>query len=272
MAIKKEYKAKRVMEGAGVPVNRVFGYYELNDFDPFLMLDYIDAEPNAMAEGFPWHPHKGIETISYMLKGEVKHEDSIGNKGTIGAGELQWMSSGRGILHQEMPGNNSEGAQGFQFWLNMPAKDKLNKPDYQYIKKGEMKTYNENGVEVKIISGEYKGIRGVIDKRNLGVSMYHVVMEKDSSITFSLQNDKSGFIFVFEGNGTVNNEKIEEFTAYTLEQGELEFHSNEKMQFIFAEGVPLNESVAWRGPVVMNTQEELIQTFSDLQKGTFIKD
>ncbi len=269
----KKYKAQSVMEGAGVPVNRVFGYYEVKEFDPFLMLDYFGTDHEVDSPGFPWHPHKGIETITYMIKGSVSHEDSIGNKGTMGPGELQWMTAGRGILHQEMPGKSPNGSKGFQFWLNLPASEKLVEPNYQYIKAGGMKSYQMEGATVRVIAGSYEGVVGPIDKSNLGVSMFHITIEQGQSIYLDRDSDKNGYVVVFSGDGKLGDESLEAVTAYTLSDGsfEIEAVGDEPLEIIYAQGRPLKEPIAWRGPVVMNTQEELVQTFRDLENGNFIK-
>ncbi len=268
--IKKEYRAKQVMEGGGVLVNRVFGYYETPDFDPFLMLDYFETNKNSNSPGFPWHPHKGIETITYFIRGAGMHEDNMGNKGLISAGELQWMSSGKGIYHQEMPVNSPEGYQGFQFWVNLPAKEKLKEPDYKYIKKGEMKSHIEKGLEVKVIAGKYQGITGPIDKSNLGITMLHIILDKDQEIELNREKGKEGYIFLFEGKALVDKVNIQSVAAYTLNEGTFKLKSkSSKVQFIYAEGNPINESIAWKGPIVMNTTEEIRKTFEDLRNGTF---
>ncbi|MEX1375850.1 MAG: pirin family protein [Eubacteriales bacterium] len=267
------YKPKQVMEGAGVLVNRMFSHGETEEFDPFLMLDYFNYEEEVELPGFPWHPHRGIETITYFLVGSGEHEDSIGNQGIIHADELQWMSSGSGIYHQEMPIASKEGLKGFQFWLNMHAKYKMQKPDYQYIMRGEMQSVKKDGTEVRIISGQYEGIRGPINKEGLGVTMLHVLVDGGKTITLKRGERRQGFIFVFEGSGKADGEKVEKVTAYTLAEGELEIKADKgtKLEFIFAEGIPLKEPIAWNGPIVMNTHEELVQAFKDLQEGTFIK-
>ena len=266
-----KYKAQQVMEGAGVLVNRVFGHGQTREFDPFLMLDYFNIEEDKESPGFPWHPHKGMETITYILKGNAKHEDSMGNSGTISNGELQWMSAGKGIYHQEMLAPSPLGIQGFQFWVNLPADKKLKEPDYQYIKKGEMKSSFHDGVEVRIISGEYDQITGPIDKSDLGISMLHVIVDAEKSITLTRDEGKQGFLFLFDGEAELNGEKIESVTAYTLGSGELTLQAKtEEIQCIFVQGRPLKEPVAWHGPVVMNTQEEIQSTFRDLQMGTFV--
>lgn len=267
----KEYKAKKVMEGAGVPVNRVFGYYETKSFDPFLMLDYFYSDKKEDSPGFPWHPHKGIETITYFLKGSGEHEDSMGNKGVISTGELQWMSAGRGIYHQEMPRYANDGIEGFQFWLNLPKDKKLKEPDYKYIIKGKMKTVETNGALVRVISGKYEDVEGVINKEDLGVTMLHVSLDEGKTMTLKRDKDKQGFLFLFHGQGAIDNDAIEEVTAYTLDEGEIKISADKKMEFIFAQGKPLNEPIAWRGPIVMNTEDELFEAFRDLQNGTFIK-
>lgn len=267
--IKKVYKTQQVMEGAGVKVNRVFGNNDTSEFDPFLMLDYFNNPDTRNSPGFPWHPHKGIETITYMLKGKITHEDSVGNKGTIAGGELQWMTSGKGIYHQEMPGESPEGIQGFQFWVNMKSSEKLNEPNYQYINNGEMKSVVMSGVEVRVISGEYRDVIGPIDKSSLGITMLHVSIKAGSNLNLIREKLKQGYIFVFEGDGQINDESIEQETAYTLGEGKLVISANSDMDFIFAEGKPLKEPVAWHGPVVMNTWEEIEETFNDLRNGTF---
>jgi len=268
-----EYKASKVMEGAGVKVNRVFGQGQTKAFDPFLMLDYFENDKDVPSPGFPWHPHKGIETITYFTRGSGLHEDSMGNKGVIGPGELQWMSAGKGIYHQEMPGETPDGVQGFQFWLNLPAQDKLNEPAYQYIKNGEMKSVVYDGVTVKVISGNYQDIAGPIDKARLAITMLHVLVEEGRSISLTRDDDKQGYIFVFSGEGHLDNAPIRQIAAYTLDSGDLTIKADKgvPMEFIFAQGRPLNEPIAWRGPIVMNTSDEIYETFQDLNDGTFAK-
>lgn len=267
--IKSIYRAQQVREGAGVIVNRVFGYYEKEAFDPFLMLDYFETDGPTNSPGFPWHPHKGIETITYFLRGSGLHEDSMGNKGVIGPGELQWMTAGKGIYHQEMPKSSENGYQGFQFWVNLPRKDKLTTPTYKYIKKGEMKAFEEEGISVKVISGEYKGIKGPIDKSNLGITMLHVSLDEGASLELKRDIGKEGYVFVFEGYGMLDKDKVDTYVAYTLKEGAFKIKAESKMQFIYAEGTPLKEPIAWKGPIVMNTREEIEKTFKDLQEGTF---
>ena len=268
-----EYKPNQVMEGAGVLVNRMFSHGETKEFDPFLMLDYFNYDKQIDLPGFPWHPHRGIETITYFLKGSGEHEDSMGNKGVIKAGELQWMSAGGGIYHQEMPIASPNGLRGFQFWLNMPAKDKMQKPDYQYIINGEMKSVIKDGAEVRVISGKYEDGEGPINKDELGVTMLHISLNNNKSISLQRDEDKQGFIFVFEGEGSINGQKAEKVTVYTLDAGDIKIKADKGkvLEFIFVQGRPLNEPIAWYGPIVMNTQEELAQAYKDLENGTFVK-
>lgn len=266
-----EFKAQQVMEGAGVLVNRLFGHGQTSHFDPFLMLDYFDMPGGENSPGVPWHPHKGMETITYILKGSVKHEDSLGNAGVIGKDELQWMSAGKGIYHQEMPADSTEGGQGFQFWVNLPAKYKLKNPSYDYIKKGEMKSVFEDGSEVRVISGLYKNITGPIDKSSLGITMLHGLVDADKELTLTRSEGKQGFIFLFAGKAKLNEEDISGLSAFTLSPGQINIKAVDNIQFIYAEGRPLKEPIAWYGPVVMNTEEELRSTFKDLDDGTFVE-
>lgn len=267
-----EYSTKPVMEGAGVLVNRAFGHGETKQFDPFLMLDYFETKEAVDSPGFPWHPHRGIETITYFLRGSGMHEDSLGNKGEISAGELQWMCAGSGIYHQEMPKTSQHGYQGFQFWLNLPAKDKMKKPEYQYINQGEMQMVDDGESVVRVISGEYGDVTGPIEKAELGVTMLHVSLEAGKTIRLNRDADKSGFIFVFEGGGTIDGQDVRATTAYTLDSGEIEVRASEEpMELIFAQGRPMGEPISWGGPIVMNTREELQTAFDELNNGTFIK-
>lgn len=273
--IKKVTHAKATTDGAGVPLNRVFGYYEVPEFDPFLMLDYFRTEDSSQAAaGFPWHPHRGIETISYMLRGAIEHEDSIGNKGIIAAGDVQWMTAGSGIIHQEMPQVSPEGLEGFQFWLNLPAKDKMIDPAYMEVKSLQIPKVTSEGKEVKLISGTYGGLKGPIDKDTLGVSLLDVRLKEGTSFEYHVTPDKNVFVFVYGGKGNFDESDriITEKIALTFEGGDqLKVLALTDLRFILGVGVPLAEPVAWHGPVVMNTQEQLVSTFKEIDDGTFIK-
>lgn len=261
------YKAKDLEEGAGVHVHRVFGHDAVEAFDPFLMLDYFCIDPPMTGGGFPWHPHKGIETISYLLRGAIDHQDSLGNKGTIGPGDLQWMTAGQGIKHQEMPVKSEQGLEGFQFWLNLPRHKKGVAAHYQYMTKETVVTFESALYSIKIISGCFENLRGPIDKSDLGVDLFHVKNQGDSGLVLTRALEKSGFIFVWSGQGFINNEPVEAMTAYTLEPGPYTIQGD--MAFIFAQAKPLREPIAWYGPIVMNTQEELRAAFKALEDGTF---
>jgi len=263
----KKYQANRIEEGAGVIVNRVFGHGQVEDFDPFLMLDYFDHEDTMSSPGFPWHPHKGIETISYILRGSIEHEDTLGNKGVIRAGELQWMTAGKGIKHQEMPVKSPQGLEGFQFWVNLPKAKKLVEPSYQYMTSETLKSVHVEESEVRVVSGTYLGMKGPIEKEDLGIQMLYLKTVKENIVEITRDEDKNGFIFVTKGNGLLNDEKIEANHAYTLSPGT--YNINGDLDLMFAQGIPLKEPVAWYGPIVMNTKEELVKTFKDLEEGTF---
>ena len=267
----KSYAPQKKMEGAGVLVDRVFGYYQVPDFDPFLMLDYFESENGDESPGFPWHPHKGIETITYMLDGRIKHEDSLGGGGIIGPGDVQWMTAGRGIYHQEMPQRDPGGYRGFQFWLNMPAHHKLDPPKYNGIVSSGIKHVKKDGAEVLVIGGDYEGVSGPVEKFSLGVRLMHVKIGAGGKITITREEGKRGFIFIFEGEGTAGGKDVYNMTAYTLGEGDIEFTAREKpFEFIFAEGYPINEPVAWYGPMVMNTNAEIQEALQALRDGTFI--
>jgi len=267
--ILRKYNPIDLKEDGGGSFKRVFGHGQTSEFDPFLMLDYFDIESSKQSVGFPWHPHKGIETITYILRGGIEHQDSLGNKGVISSGEVQWMTAGKGIMHQEMLAPTNDGIQGFQFWVNLRAVDKLTEPKYAYISSKEMKEVKSDTHTVKVISGTYNGIKGPIDKKELGISLQHIQVKEGNYIKIKRFQGKQGFMF--KGKGLLNDESVESITTYTLDSGEFLFTANEDTEFIFAEGLPINESIAWHGPVVMNTQEELRETFRSIQDGTFIK-
>lgn len=273
--IMKSYKAKATTDGAGVPLFRVFGYYEVPEFDPFLMLDYFRTQDSSLAAaGFPWHPHRGIETITYMLRGAVEHEDSIGNKGIIAAGDVQWMTAGSGIIHQEMPQVQPEGLEGFQFWLNLPAHEKMMDPAYKEVKSESIPQYTTEGTQIKLISGTYSDLKGPIDKEALGVSLLDIRLKKGSLFEYQVEADKNIFVFVYAGEGKFDdsNQIISEKIALTFAKGDqLSVEAQSDLSFILGVGIPIAEPVAWHGPVVMNTEEELIKTFQEIEEGTFIK-
>lgn len=273
--VKSIHSAIETSDGAGVKLNRVFGYNETPRFDPFLMLDYFVTEnPDDVINGFPWHPHRGIETITYILKGSVEHQDSLGNKGVIGAGEVQWMTAGSGIVHQEMPDAAVNGIEGFQLWLNLPQKDKMTVPQYGEVKSNMIQTLQKDTVQIKIIGGEFNGIKGPIDREELGVNLYEITIPAGTKYVHLPKEDINTFMFVFKGFGYFgsNQDRVNEKDAVLFEgDGGIQIEAKLDLKILLGEGRPLNETIAWGGPIVMNTREELRTAFREYDEGTFIK-
>jgi len=261
------------VDGAGVRLNRVLGTGTIADFDPFLMMDSFDSEdPNDYLRGFPTHPHRGIETITYLIEGKIAHEDSLGNKGLITSGASQWMTAGSGILHQEMP-LEAERMLGLQLWLNLPAAEKMTTPKYFDIDPADMGVVEENGGFVRVISGEYKGVRGVTP-HHIQATLLDVSLGEGQSIEIPVAEDETVFVFLIEGDGMLDGEIFEEKTAVLMGEGEIVevcALPGETLRFILASAPALHEPVAWGGPIVMNTREELKLAFDELRAGTFIK-
>ncbi len=272
-AIKKKFKAKTITDGAGVKLNRVFGYYEVPDFDPFLLLDHFKStDPDDFMAGFPWHPHRGIETVTYMISGSVEHGDSIGNSGVIKSGEIQWMTAGSGVIHQEMPQNGAGGIEGFQLWVNLPSKDKMMDPRYQQYGSKEIPSYTENGATVKVIAGKYDGHVGPVQGIDASPLYLDVSLEKDAEHRLTITNEKNVFLYVYRGTITYAGENFDEKDLILLEEGnQVNVASSEGGCVLIIAGLTLNEPVAWRGPIVMNTDEELNTAFDEYNHDTFIK-
>ncbi len=266
-------QGKPAVDGAGVRLNRVLGGSTIEDFDPFLRLDSFDSRtPDDYIRGVPTHPHRGIETITYLVAGELAHEDSLGNKGVIRAGESQWMTAGSGILHQEMP-KAAERMLGVQLWLNLPAAEKMTNPKYFDIEPQDVGLVEENGGFVKVISGEYEGVRGVTP-HHIQATLLDVKLDEGQSIEIPVKANDTVFVFLIEGAGMLDGEIFEEKTALLLGDGEMVEVSalpGEVLRFILASAPPLHEPVAWGGPIVMNTREELQLAFDELRAGIFIK-
>ncbi len=271
--IKRIVQGKPAIDGAGVHLTRVLGTSTIEDFDPFLMLDSFDSRnPEDYIRGFPTHPHRGIETITYLVSGELAHQDSLGNKGLITSGACQWMTAGSGILHQEMP-QEAERLLGLQLWLNLPAAEKMTYPKYFDIEPHDVGLVEENGGFVKVISGEYKGVRGVTP-HHIQATLLDVKLDEGQSIEIPVKEGETVFVFLIEGAGMLDGEIFEEKTALLLGEGELVEVSalpGEVLRFFLASAPPLHEPVAWGGPIVMNTREELRLAFDELRAGTFIK-
>lgn len=276
--IQKTYRTIPTIEGAGVHLKRGFSNREVELFDPFLLFDdFSNTEADAYKAGFPMHPHRGMETVTYLLKGEVAHKDSMGNAGSIGAGDVQWMTAGSGIVHEEMPVVHEEGIQGFQLWVNLPSKDKLMSPRYQEIKSTEIPKVTEEGISVKIIAGQYKETRGPV--QDLMVSPTYLDVTLDPLAPFSLTTilEENFFVYVIQGRLMVRDDRSELWVG----EGNIGLLSHdtqlgctagkEGVRFLLIGGKPLNESISWAGPIVMNTQAELENAFKELKEGTFIK-
>ena len=272
-------KSRSTMEGAGVRLKRAFGYADPS-LDPFLLLDDFHSDnPNDYMAGFPWHPHRGIETITYMLHGRVEHGDSMKNSGIIGAGDVQWMTAGSGIIHQEMPKKNEDDPYlaGFQLWANLPASHKMMDPRYRDITKDIIPEVSvDKNAKVKIICGEINGVKGPVQDIITEPEYLDVVIEPNSEFKHSIDNGHNVFAYVIEGEATFDPTKNEiigpEHLVIFSEGDEVLIHTKTKpVRFLLISGKPIGEPVAWRGPIVMNTEEELRLAFNEYNKGTFIK-
>ena len=263
----------RTSDGAGVRLTRVLSNGTVKDFDPFLMLDFFDSvNPQDYIAGFPMHPHRGIETITYLIKGRIEHEDSLGNKGAINSGESQWMSAGSGILHQEMP-KPAERMLGFQLWLNLPKKEKMSQPEYLSITPDMIANVKKEDVQVRVISGTFEGQSGVVP-RHIKASLFDIELTDGAKIEIPAKQDETVFVFLIEGDAMIEDQHIPQATAVLFGDGdsiEVCAMPGQNLRFAFFSGKALHESVAWGGPIVMNTQEELRHAFDELRAGTFIK-
>lgn len=273
--ILKTNKGRRAIDGAGVNLVRVFGYGETKDYDPFLMLDAFDSSnPEDYIKGFPWHPHRGIETITYLIEGEIEHQDSLGNKGVIRGGDGQWMTAGSGIIHQEMPKASSR-MLGAQLWLNLPAKFKMTKPAYGDIRKEDIPVLDESSAVVRVVAGNYKGIKGGFVGSFIDASYLDVQVKAGQEWVYDTNGDENLFLYIFEGSGIFDKDSsvvVEEKTAVLFTRGDKLFvKAVGDLRFIVLSGESLSEAIAWGGPIVMNTKVELDQAFKDLEDNTFIK-
>ena len=268
--IKKIIEGIDTSDGAGVKLRRIIGGPDLNMLDPFLLFDEFGSEnPDDYIAGFPPHPHRGFETITYMLNGKFRHKDSVGNEGLLTDGSVQWMTAGRGVIHSEMPEKTDGLVRGFQLWLNLPKKLKMIDPSYNDIPSQNIPEVNTDGGKVRIISGIYKGIEGP-GLPHTGMSYFDVILNPSKGIEISLDNFWNTFIYVYSGEAIIENETIQKGQLAVLsEKGLLNFTSNKKsvLKCIVISGEPLNESVARGGPFVMNTKEEVLKAFNDYQQG-----
>ena len=270
--IKNQVTGFRTKDGAGVSLVRVLGNQTTDEYDPILMLDSFDSiNPEDYIAGFPLHPHRGIETISYVYKGKMTHKDSLGNEDTIKDGEVQWMTAGSGIMHEEkLPA--SERMLGVQLWLNLPAKDKMVPPAYKSIKNSEIQEITLDNGKLRLLAGEYNGTTGYKSKY-LPLDYYDIHLNPNSSIVLDTDSNSSIMMFTLLGDAYISGELIKEKTAVKLSQGNsVEIKSTDtKAQVLFVSSTRLDESIAWGGPIVMNTKEELNKAFQDLKDGTFLK-
>ena len=274
--IKKIVKSIETSDGAGVKLKRSIGTPEADYIDPFLMLDEFGSEnKDDYVAGFPPHPHRGIETVTYMLKGKFEHEDSTGAKGTMSSGDVQWMKTGRGIIHSEMPAMSDGQLLGFQLWINMPAKLKKNKPEYIYIKNKELGTYSDDEKVVKVIAGKFKDIEGPEKNHNVEPIYFHIVLKNEKEFSCEVPEGHNSFIYLLKGQikvGKINHEKTNDSNLILLKQGKsLQIKAERESEFLFIAGKPIGEPIARGGPFVMNTKAEIIEAINDYQNGSFAK-
>jgi len=295
--VKKLAKSKPALEGAGVHLRRAFGFGNTSDYDPFLLLDdFRNDIPADYLAGFPWHPHRGIETITYVLAGTVEHGDSMGNRGAIGAGDIQWMTAGRGIIHQEMPKGDAAGQMhGFQLWANLPAKFKMTAPRYQEVKAPEIpEVTDDDGTRVRVVTGNFWGKTGPVTGIAADPIYIDVSVPPGKRKKLPVEHGRHAFAYVFAGSGKFCNASaplavpteavgwldtapprdVDNRSLVLFDSGdEIEVLAGaDGIRFLLVSGKPLKEPVAWYGPIVMNTQQQLQQAFEELQEGTFLKD
>lgn len=300
-AVKSHSSSTPTMEGAGVHLRRAFGFGETGDFDPFLLLDdFRNDVPDDYLKGFPWHPHRGIETITYVLAGTVDHADSLGNMGSIGPGDVQWMTAGRGIVHQEMPHGDTEGRMhGFQLWANLPAAHKMTAPRYQEVQSQDVtEVTDDDGTRVRIITGEFWGRRGPVDGVSAQPQYLDIWVPPNVERAIPVERSRNVFAYTFEGSGRFRDASAPQAVATDMvtEGGlldddrarpgtdvanrsltvfdtgdEIRVRAGERgMRFLLVSGAPIREPIAWHGPVVMNTQQEIQHAFAQLRAGTFL--
>ncbi len=274
--IRRIVTGRSAVDGAGVRLVRVFGYHDTKDFDPFLMLDAFDStNPDDYVRGFPWHPHRGIETVTYLIRGDIEHGDSLGNKGSILDGDCQWMTAGSGIIHQEMP-KASDRMLGCQLWINLPARDKMTAPQYRDVSAATIPVIEAGGSRVHVIAGTYQGQAGAT--RGDYVDALYLDVELEAGVSWSLQTppDHTLFIYILQGEASFAPDQAESLAnkrAVLFTDGDTFWTQAgaDGVRFLLLAGQPLHEPVAWGGPIVMNTRAELDLAFKELENNTFIK-
>jgi quercetin 2,3-dioxygenase len=293
-AVKKVVASKPTLEGAGVKLRRAFGFGDTTDYDPFLLFDdFRNDRPDDYLAGFPWHPHRGIETITYVLAGTVEHGDSLGNRGSLGAGDIQWMTAGSGILHQEMPKGDQAGRMhGFQLWSNLPASLKMTAPRYQdVLGKDVPEVVDDDGTSVRIVCGSFWGKSGPVDGVAADPRYLDIFVPPGVRKVLPVETSRHAFAYVFQGSGTFRDASspravqtdivgtgverpdfIGNRSMVLFDQGDevVVQAGDEGIRFLLVSGKPIEEPVAWYGPIVMNTKQELQQAFNELRNGTFI--
>lgn len=272
-SIQQKVQGFRTTDGAGVHLVRVLGHGTVEAYDPFLMLDSFDSlNPNDYLAGFPLHPHRGIETITYLASGSIAHKDSLGNKGVIEAGDVQWMTAGSGIMHEEMP-QRSNRMLGVQLWLNLPQKDKMCPPAYHSLVKEDLPVVELDGGRLTVIGGAYQDTVGFQGEYH-AIDFYSIELDAEQSLTLDTPETDQVICFTLEGDALIGDERIEAKTAVTTSHGNaITIAATDKpAHVLYLRSTKLGEPIAWGGPIVMNTREELNQAFSDLRNGTFIKD
>ena len=273
--VNKIIKPISASDGAGVKLKRSIGV-EPNYFDPFLMLDEFGSENSEdYVAGFPPHPHRGIETVTYMLAGEFEHKDSTGGQGKMSAGDVQWMKTGSGIIHSEMPAMKEGKLHGFQLWINMPASKKMDKPEYHYIDADKMSIHKDDEKKIKVIAGKFENAEGPISKHNIEPFYFDVELKKDKVFNFDIPSSHNTLIYLIEGEieiGDKKHEKIKDSTLILLTRGEkLKVRASTDAKYLLISGKPIGEQIARGGPFVMNTKEEILQAIDDYHNNNFVK-
>ena len=295
--VKRVVQSKPTIEGAGVKLRRAFGFADTQETDPFLLLDdFRNDQPQDYLAGFPWHPHRGIETITYVLAGTVEHGDSLGNRGRLGAGDIQWMTAGRGIMHQEMPQGDAKGRMhGFQLWANLPSALKMTAPRYQDVKASEVpEAVDDDGVRVRVLCGEFWGKKGPVEGVAADPRYLDVLVPAGRRKKLKVETERHAFAYIFEGDGRfayaskpfgiltekqvdgeeiLVREAVGDRSLVLFDPGdEIDVQAGERgIRFLLVSGKPIEQPVAWYGPIVMNTRAELEQAVNELRNGTFIK-
>ncbi len=274
--IKKIIEPVKTSDGAGVKLKRSIGTSTINYLDPFLLLDEFGSEnKDDYMAGFPPHPHRGIETVTYMLEGKFEHKDSTGAKGIMSSGDVQWMKTGGGIIHSEMPAMSDGKLHGFQLWVNMPAKLKMSKPEYIYLDAKQIKIYKDEEKKIKIIAGKFKNYEGPIKGHNVGPIYFDIELREENEFKFDLPLNHNSFIYLVEGNikiGKDKHQKIGGSSLVVLKKGKnLNVRALTRSKFLLIAGKPIGETIARGGPFVMNTKQEILQAMEDYNNGNFIR-